>query len=173
MTGQLDPEFVQKLLASQNRLFAYLLSLVGNEHDAEDLLQQTNIVLCKKAAEAAAATSFEAWACGVAHFEALNFRRSRSRDPHRFDDGLLDLLASEAPAALDGMDETTAALTFCVDRLAADQRELIMRRYQPGQSVKQIAADTDRTVNAVSIALLRIRKTLLACIRRRLSQEAD
>ena len=173
MTGQLDPEFVRKLLACQNRLFAYLLSLVGNEHDAEDLLQQTNAVLCKKAAEAASATSFEAWACGVAHFETLNFRRSRSRDPHRFDDSLIKLLASEAPAAFDTMPDKIAALSHCVNELADDQRDLILRRYEPGQSVKQIAADTGRTVNAISIALLRIRKTLLSCIRRQLAQDAD
>lgn len=172
MADQLNPEFVRKLLASQNRLFAYLLSLVGSEHDAEDLLQQTNMVLCKKAAQAAAATSFEAWACRVAHLETLNFRRSRARDPHQFDDELVRLLASEASKTLDNMQDRLAALSQCVDELAHDQRELVTQRYRPGQTVRQMAADSGRTVNAVSVALLKIRKKLLECVRRKLARHS-
>ena len=43
-----DKEFVYQLTDWQNRLFGYLVTLLGNLHDARDVLQETNLVLCRK-----------------------------------------------------------------------------------------------------------------------------
>jgi len=45
-------------------------------------------------------------------------------------------------------------------------------RYAGDRSIQQIADDENRTVGAVYTALSRIRKSLLACIERRLAREA-
>ena len=44
-------EFSQNLTSIQKSLYGYILSLLPNRSDAEDVLQETNLILCKKATE--------------------------------------------------------------------------------------------------------------------------
>jgi len=74
----IEIEFAQRLLACQQELYAYLLSLVFDRDTGEDLLQQTNMVLCQKANEALQAKSFSAWDQKVARVETLAYRRRKS-----------------------------------------------------------------------------------------------
>ena len=167
-----EGEFARQLLACQQQLYAYLMSLVFDRDAAEDLLQQTNLVLCEKADQAARADSFQAWAFGVARLEVLSYRRRHRTDKHLFDNNLVDLLAAESPAALDANRERVAAVRYCVEQLPDAQQQLVRERYAPGAQVKQIAHRRGQTVEAVSKALYRARKTLLACIERRLRRKA-
>ena len=44
-------QFVERLGSCQDRLFAYILMLLSNRDAALDVLQETNLVLWRKAAE--------------------------------------------------------------------------------------------------------------------------
>jgi DNA-directed RNA polymerase specialized sigma24 family protein len=81
-------EFAEALRQHQNQLFGYIYSLVRDLDDADDLFQQTSLVLWDKFALFDASRSFIAWACGVARFEVSNFLRSRSRHRVYFSDEL-------------------------------------------------------------------------------------
>ncbi|MDF1745393.1 MAG: sigma factor, partial [Gimesia sp.] len=41
-------QFVQQLTENQNRLYGYVYSLLGDHSRAEDVLQETNLVLWRK-----------------------------------------------------------------------------------------------------------------------------
>jgi len=58
-------------------------------------------------------------------------------------------------------------------KLPGVQRELVRKRYEPGGSVNDIAADCGDSPNSVSASLYRIRKLLLACIRENLAKDRD
>ncbi len=70
-------EFVGSLTGSQRKLYAFILSLVRHPADADDILQETNLVLWRKAGEFEAGTSFEAWSFRVAHFQVMDHRKRR------------------------------------------------------------------------------------------------
>ena len=55
-------DFVQQLTANQNRLYGYIFSLLGDHHRANDVLQETNMVLWRKAAEFQTDRDFIPWA---------------------------------------------------------------------------------------------------------------
>ena len=59
-------EFAEYLGQDQARLYGYIHSLVRDVHDADDLFQQTTLILWKKFGEFDRRLSFFAWACGVA-----------------------------------------------------------------------------------------------------------
>ena len=63
----------------QARLYGYIHSLIPDINDADDLYQQTALVLWNKFGEFDRARDFFAWACGVARGEAANFARRRAR----------------------------------------------------------------------------------------------
>jgi DNA-directed RNA polymerase specialized sigma24 family protein len=75
--------FIRLLTEHQNSLFAYLVSLVGDLHEASNILPETNMVLWRKADEFEQATNFLALARKVACVQTLAFLRDRKRDRHR------------------------------------------------------------------------------------------
>ena len=64
-------EFIVRLVGCQNRLYAYVYSLMPNAEQARDVVQEANLIIWRKAAEFEAGTNFEAWACKIAYFEVL------------------------------------------------------------------------------------------------------
>ena len=70
-------EFAEHLRQHHAPLFGYIHSLLRNLSDADDLFQQTALILWKKFDEYDRARSFLSWACGVARFEIANFLRAQ------------------------------------------------------------------------------------------------
>ena len=168
-------EFVRRLTGCQPRLYAYIMTLVLDPHEADDILQQANLVMWEKLDEFLACENFDGLACRVAYFQILAYRRDRSRDRRRllFDDQLIENLATVAGGKIDGFGGYLSALRDCMDKLPDVQRELVRRRYEPGGSVNSIAADCGDSPNSVSASLYRIRKFLLTCIRENLARDRD
>jgi RNA polymerase sigma-70 factor (ECF subfamily) len=175
MTDEMrDPlAFSELLTAARSRVFGYLLALVQNLADAEDLYQQTTLLLWEKFDQYQKGTDFGSWATTVAHFTALNFLRTQSRRRTLFSEAALVRL-SEAQAELRTSDGTARsdALAKCLAGLSANERRLVRLRYEGERSVQDIAQQEQRTVGAVYTALSRIRKSLLACVERRVAKEA-
>jgi RNA polymerase sigma-70 factor (ECF subfamily) len=160
--------FVQLLTERQNSLFAYLVALLGDLHAAHDVLQETNLVLWRKADEFVPGTDFDAWARAIAYYQVLAYLRDRKRDRHLFDEQLLGQLAARQQAPADE-DERRLALRDCLARLPDEQRRLIAERYGPGSSVKEIARRVGKSEGAIKMMLVRIRQSLLHCISAKLA----
>lgn len=167
----IDDDFVRNLTECQNRLYVYILSLMPDAERAKDALQETNIVMWRKAHEYVPNTSFSAWACKIAYYEVLAERRKRHRDRHLFNDVLVGTLASEAEAHLATFDERSIALDECLERLTPRQRERLLERYRPGGSIQEIARSTGESRGAVATALYRIRRMLLDCVSFKLNKD--
>lgn len=165
-------EFVLLLIGAQTRLYAYILSLVLEKDRAREVLQQANLVLLEKEADFERGTNFTAWAHRVAFYEVLADRRRRTRDRHLFSDELLALIAQRASATDKTFDARSEALERCLEGLSAEQRELVRERYGPGGSVAAIAEQVGKSPAAVSAMLYRIRTALVACIGRRIQENA-
>src|SRR5574341_527654 len=111
-------QFARDLELTQARLFGYIHSLVRDLDDADDLLQQTCLILWRKYEEFDRERSFFAWACGIARLEVSNLLRTRSRRRMYFSDELnLLLLEAHEKIALDEVEERREALAGCVKRL--------------------------------------------------------
>jgi len=163
-------QFVQDLIANQDRLYTFILALLADSDRAEEVLQETNVVLCRKLDEYAEVENFVAWAYRVARFQVMAYRKRRFRDRHVFDDELVDMLAYDALDLTPDVDDRRRALQKCLSSLHERQRNLVLRRYAPGGSVKQIAAESGRSVGVVSQTLYRIRAILANCIDRALAE---
>ncbi len=164
-----DPEqsarFVQLLTGMQSRLYAYLCTLLGRSHEARDVLQETNLVLWKKAADFDAARPFEAWAIQFARFQAMAWRKRQSRDRLVFDDTAFDFLAGESSRAGTGADDELRALENCLRKLPERSRTLLSRRYSENVSVNELALAEECAPNALAALLYRARKVLADCVR--------
>ena len=86
-------QFITHLTAAQPSLWAYVFSLLPDHGAAQDVLQETNLTLWRKANEFQTGTSFLAWSCQVAYFHVLSHRRRVRRDRLVFDEEVLAYLA--------------------------------------------------------------------------------
>lgn len=167
-------EFISQITRSQRQLHAFILSMVWHPSEADDVLQETNLVLWEKAAEFDSRRPFLPWAMRFAQLQAMAWLKQKQRQQRRvvFDDDLVRLLAEEAAAEVAVFETRQHALANCLQKLPAVQRELIARRYEPEASVNAMAESTGITPKALSDRLRRIRRALLDCIQQTLAAEA-
>jgi RNA polymerase sigma-70 factor, ECF subfamily len=163
--------YIQRVINAQPQLYAYVLTLLADTEAADDVLQETNLVLCRKAAEFAEGTNFDAWAFRIARVQCLAYWKVRSRDRIVVDEAAINQIASRAEQRLAEADERQRALRKCLAELPANQRELLENRYAAGGSVKQLAERLGRPEPSLSQSLYRIRMALLNCVRTRIARE--
>ncbi len=77
--SSISPEFVQHLTASQSALYAFVVALIGRTDEANDVLQETNMKLCKRADKYDPQQPFLRWAYVFARFEVMAWRKRQQR----------------------------------------------------------------------------------------------
>lgn len=156
----------------QRRIFSYIYTLVPNRHDAEDLLQETSLVICEKFDDFEEGTDFVAWACQIAYWRIRYSRQKFARSKVLFDQDVLDAVAQTSVTMHAEMDTRHEALTHCLEKLHPRDREMVLTRYEPGSGVEEAAQRSGRSVEAAYKALGRIRKLLFDCVTNQLSLES-
>lgn len=160
-------EFVRLLTSAQPRLFSYLAMLLGDVHDANNVLQDANVTLWTKADDFTPGTNFLAWAREVAYFKALAFVRDSKRDKLIVNQALIETLVARPDFA--EIDPRRVALRHCLSELDQRQIDLLRRRYSASASIAAIAEQENKTDAAVKMVLRRLRVSLMECIQRRLA----
>jgi RNA polymerase sigma-70 factor, ECF subfamily len=162
--------FLALHLQNHNRLAAFVHTLVPAWQDAEEIIQDTLMVLWRKFDEFDPSTSFFSWAARVAQYEVLNYRRKNRHREFYFDDDVLSALASTALDRLDDMELQRGALEKCIKNLPDRDRELLKLRYREGGSIQVAAEAMRRTTGHVQRLLRKVRSGLLRCVHARLSE---
>lgn len=163
-------QFLRLFLNCQPRLHAFIRSLVFSRADADDVLQETALVLWEKFDQFEPGTRFDRWALRTAHFQVMYHRQKKARDRLQFSDALIEKLAADGLSEGDRLEATRDALAGCLAALPAAERELVRRRYQPASTNRDVARATGRSESAISRALNRIYASLLLCIEGKLAQ---
>jgi RNA polymerase sigma-70 factor (ECF subfamily) len=174
MPTELD--FVAEYSRWENEVYRFILSLVPHRPDADELIQETAKVLWTKYFEAdEPIRSFKAWACQIAFYEVLRFRKSKARQRMRFSQEVIEQLAAVRPEQEEGLLRRRDALTECLQGLKSSDLDLLRKRYGIVTDDEPAASETDdkQTItNAMSKRLQRVRSILMHCIERRISEGA-
>src|SRR4051812_36861079 len=112
--SQSETENRKRLMAlmtrHQRQIFSYIYALVPNRYDAEDLLQETSVVICEKFNEFEEGTDFVAWACQIAYWRIRYSRQKYARSKVVFDQQIVDAIAQTASEMAEELDERHVAL---------------------------------------------------------------
>lgn len=155
----------------QRRIFSYIYTLMPDRHNAEDILQETSLVICEKFGDFEEGTDFVAWACQIAYWNVRRARQKFARSKVVFDQDVVDAIAETAGTMTEEINHRHEALTHCLQKLHPRDRELVLTRYEPGSDVEEAAQRSGRSLEAAYKALGRIRKLLLDCVTQRISVE--
>lgn len=166
-------DFEDRIESVRPRLRAFLLSLTGSECAADDLTQDTCLVLWEKRDEFDPDGNFRAWAFRIGFLRAQNHRRKQSRRRRRElpGDELFDRIAESVTMRHGDSDRDEAreaALATCLGKLNEDHRDLVLSRYQDGRSLQQLSDDAGIKRNAMAQKLFRLKRKLLQCLEKQL-----
>jgi len=170
-----DEEFLQNFLAHQRGIYAFVAMLLPSTTDADDVFQETSIILWRKRHDYRPGTNFNAWASRVAFHAVQSFRARQARLRRRmmFDDELLDRIAAEAERLGHHLDARRSALDRCLEKLPARDRDLLERRYAPGATIRSVADAVGRPVGGLYKAIKRIHDVLSECVERTLRTQQE
>jgi RNA polymerase sigma-70 factor, ECF subfamily len=164
-------EFTRLFQGCEAWLYSYLFSLLMKAEDAEEVFQETAKLCWEKFDQYQPKTEFRAWACRIAHFKALEFRKRRKKEPLNLTDLFFNEIDVEAIVMADQLDARMAALNQCMKRLPAGDRKLLKLRYALNGTTKSTAEIMGRPLHAVYRSLARIHNILYYCITQTLSKE--
>ena len=171
MDSDRQEQFARAFLQYQDRLYGHIVLMLPNRHDAEDIFQQTSLILWKKWEDFDRGGDFLRWACGIAHNEVRNFLRRRGRDRMVLSEKLLNNLADVRLREQPLLDRRHSLLTECIKRLDFAAREMLERCYAGRNSMRAIAEQFRTTPNALYLRLRRIRRELMECVEQHAGKE--
>jgi RNA polymerase sigma-70 factor (ECF subfamily) len=168
--SDVQAEFMRLFSQHSRRIHQFILTLAMNHADADEVYQNTCVVLWKKFATYDAGGSFYAWACRIAQLELMHVRRLNKRMQLLSDD-VLNLLADQVIARATQAASRQDALADCVAKLQDQDRQLIQERYYYERAPKEIARQRAKSVHSVYRALARIHAGLRECVFRTIARE--
>jgi RNA polymerase sigma-70 factor (ECF subfamily) len=113
------------------------------------------------------------WACGIAHNEVRNYLRKVRSPSVLLSNAVLERLAVLRLEQDDALEEHCRALSGCLEKLPAGDRELLEHYYSRRETIKSVANLRGRSPNVLYKSLRRIRAALLACVTQALTVGAD
>jgi RNA polymerase sigma factor (sigma-70 family) len=137
--------------------------ILGNGHDAEDVLQATFLVLVRQAHSIGRGAALGAWLHKVAYRTALQARKQRRKTAA---EPLADATAPEPPSE-HGAHEALVLLDQETHRLPAKYRTLLVLSYFQGMTNREIATELGCPIGTVFTRLARGREMLRARLERR------
>lgn len=161
-------EFLQLLAKHDRALSLYVFGLIPHNADADDILQETKMIMWRCFDQFEIGTNFIAWARRIAFHQILTYRRKKKKDHLPLSDEMLDQVGERIAELTDQEHLRKNALQSCLNNLKDDHRKIMLLRYDEEMEIDDIAATVKTTPGAVYRALSRLRLSLLDCINNRL-----
>lgn len=167
-----NAEFAKLLRETHRELFGFIFAMLQNRADAEDVYQQTALVLWRKFSQFEPGTNFVAWAIRVAQLEIKDYVKAQRRRKVFFNDEILAAIAVGYQAQSDDVrEQRLEALAKCVDKLSDRDRRMLEQCYAVERDYRKIARAEGKSLGAVYQAISRIRKSLYLCVQRSMTAE--
>jgi len=164
-----ESEFLRQLALAYYEIYSTGLAIVGNRHDADDVIQEVCVILWQKYDEFETGTNFRKWACTVAFNVAKSFARKRRRHQGF---GLSDHALMKVAQVKSGGNELfelqCELLRECLTKLSEPDRAFLSNCYRNSTSLTAFAREAGKSVETIYTRLKRLRKRLGECVNRSL-----
>jgi RNA polymerase sigma factor (sigma-70 family) len=179
-----DQELIQQYLSGNNiaienlinrhrtKVFTYIVLVVKNQQLAEDIFQDTFIKVIRSLVDGKYKDNgrFVSWVIRIAHNLIIDhFRKEKQINTLSNDDYEADIFNSKkfSDQNIEDLmikDQITNDVRQLVDELPEEQKQVILLRHYGGLSFKEIAEQTDVSINTalgrMRYALINLRKLL-------------
>lgn len=169
-------QFGQLFDADKNRLYAFIFAFVSDRAIADDIFQETSLVLWQEFEKFELGTSFSKWANVI----AFN-RIRRHRHAHKkYQLGLSDDFHQEfsqniaiIEGSSDQQEQRWRYLEACCSSLSAPLMQIYQRFYVDNLTAQDIANETGRSIHAIRKAIHKLRKKLFDCVEQKTNEASS
>ena len=172
-TADKTESFLDLLMKNQKHLYAYILTMVSNLADADDIMQATTTVMWRKFSEYEKGTSFVAWGIKISQYEILMHRRNKHKEVLLFNPAIEKEIQRCAADLADENNIRLETLKLCLAKLSNKHREILKLYYEDNQSQKTIAQNIEMSAQSVCKNMSKAHDFLLRCVRRTMAIEED
>jgi RNA polymerase sigma-70 factor (ECF subfamily) len=156
----------------KNKVFTYIILIVKNQSLAEDIFQDTFIKVIKSLKEGKYKDNgkFVSWVIRIAHNLTIDhFRKEKQINTYSNEDYEADIFNSRKLSDNTIEDilvesQIIKEVRLLIDELPDDQKQVILLRHYGGLSFKEIAEQTDVSINTalgrMRYALINLRKLI-------------
>jgi len=156
----------------KNKVFTYIILIVKNQSLAEDIFQDTFIKVIKSLQEGKYKDNgkFVSWVIRIAHNLTIDhFRKEKQINTYSNEDYEADIFNSRKLSENTVEDimvesQIIKEVRLLIDELPEDQKQVILLRHYGGLSFKEIADQTDVSINTalgrMRYALINLRKLI-------------
>ena len=166
-------EIVKGAFKFRDALMSYAFAILRDWSRAEDVVQDAYIIVMNQWEDFREGTSLYYWVRQIVFNKSMETLRARSREMSGVDETLLSIVSNVIGKHLDEREADRQrvmrrALELCMARLDRRSVSLLKGFYARAMSCESIANVQKRSVNAIRLALSRLRKQLHECMVRRL-----
>lgn len=156
----------------QKNLFSFIFSTLRSKSNALDVLQETNLVICKKKKEFNPEIGeLKTWAFRIARFQIMAFLTKSKRSKLSFNSEVLEDMMDESEIICkQNLDLQSKALSLCYKALPEQMAIIAKLWYKEERTMKEISKITGRSIGAVSSTMHRMRQSLSKCAKRKVNQ---
>ncbi|MEO0469314.1 MAG: RNA polymerase sigma factor [Bacteroidota bacterium] len=150
--------FSEQVLACQQKLYRFALRMLGSVEEAEDVVQETLMVLWDKRQDLSKLANVEAWSMRVVKNRSLD--RIKYRQKREYSQVEDINVAGEAPTP-DRQAEVSDQMHFMqsiINQLPDNQKMIIQLREVEGYSYQEIAEMLELNLSQVKVYLFRARQ---------------
>lgn len=156
----------------KNKVFTYIILIVKNQSLAEDIFQDTFIKVIKSLKEGKYKDNgkFVSWVIRIAHNLTIDhFRKEKQINTYSNEDYEADIFNSRklSESTIEDImveSQIIKEVRLLIDELPEDQKQVILLRHYGGLSFKEIADQTDVSINTalgrMRYALINLRKLI-------------
>jgi RNA polymerase sigma-70 factor (ECF subfamily) len=160
-------EQVQRLFLENIGLIrGFVFALVRDRDRTKDIFQDVFMIATRKADQFQLGSNFLAWVRAIVRFRVLEEQRQfakRAGSHLELDSDLMEALAETSLEIDDSYEARRRALAYCLEKVASRSREILHLRFLDGFSPTEIARKLSWSVNAVRVALSRVRRAVFKC----------
>jgi RNA polymerase sigma-70 factor (ECF subfamily) len=166
-------DLTRKFLEQRDGLLGFILALTHDREAAEEIFQETGLVIVQEAGRGTRVEQFLPWAHEIARRRVAEyFRKNARRSSMELSvdvDEAVALAFEENAADPVVLQQSRRHLEDCLEGLSKDQKTLLDRRYRDRSPLRDIARETDSTEGSVKVLLWRVRRQLARCIEGKIS----
>jgi RNA polymerase sigma-70 factor (ECF subfamily) len=158
-------QLLRQFYAEQDKIRGYVFASTRNYHATEEILQSIAIVVAQKATTYDSSKPPSPWFMGIARNKIHQWYSANKQKACTVSFDVLE----QCLAHTDSFDSETLsnrqhALSHCIERLPAKQRQVVNLRYLENYDCTQVASQVGRSVQSIYSLLKRLKLELRKCI---------
>ena len=164
-----NSDFVELLTPNYYKIHNFILALVPNKTDSEDILQSTITYMWEHFGDFEPGSNFLSWAFTISKYQVLTYRKKKQRSIVHFSQEAIQVIEIENQQLCREMDARLDALNICMKKLQHKNLTFIKKRFENKKPIIDLADEFGISVNTAYKRLAHLKSLLLNCIHKAIS----